>query len=110
MKERNTNGIASVVIEGTKEVLPVLVADLNAGQKNVIVSEKVLEYLIGLLPKASFNDIRNVFVDNVMQTKDMGQYVDVIGEEIRFHSSVNMIRKYYNVEEPQPTAVAVRQD
>lgn len=104
----NPEGVSTVALENLGEV-SILVADLNAGKKHVIISEDVLDYLIDLLPKAHFRDIKDVFVDKVNQTQTMVEFTTILHEELNFHQSVNMIRKYYNKSEPVvATAVAQR--
>ncbi len=92
----NTEGISVARIDG-KDV-PVLVSDLNAGTNHVIVSESVLDYLCGLLPKGSFRDIKEAFIANVTATKNMQEFAETLHNELEFHNSVNLIRQYYGRE------------
>lgn len=92
----NLEGVTVAKVNG--EDIPVLVANLNEGQRNVIVSEKVFGYLLGLLPKAKLRDIKEQFIASVSGAKDMPEYLEVIKEELEFHTNINTARQYYNME------------
>lgn len=92
----NLEGVTVAKVNG--EDIPVLVSNLNEGQRSVIVSEKVFGYLLDLLPKAKLRDIKEQFIASVSGAKDMPEYLEVIKEELEFHANVNTARQYYNME------------
>ena len=96
----NLNNVIMAKVNG--EDTPVLVANLNEGQRNVIVSEKVFGHLLGLLPKAKMSEIKEQFIASVQSSKDMPEYLQVIKEELEFHANVNTARRYYNMDEIEP--------
>lgn len=93
----NLNGITMAKVDG--QDVPVLVANLNDGQRNVIVSEKVFGNLLALLPKARLQDVKDQLISSVYKAKNMEEYLQIIKDELEFHSNVNAARKYYNMEE-----------
>jgi hypothetical protein len=102
--DKNMEGVSTVNVAGID--IPVLCADLNSGLNKVIISESVLDFLIGLLPSARLHDIKEKFIEEVRSTSDIIEFTGVLQTELEFHQSVNMIRKYYG-HEPESLASKV---
>lgn len=58
-----------------------------------LVDLNVLHKLTELLPKADFSNIRHNFREQIMNTNNLEQLVQVSEDFIAFHRSVNLIRE-----------------
>ena len=58
-----------------------------------LVDLNVLHKLTELLPKADFSNIRHNFREQIMNTSNLEQLVQVTEDFIAFHRSVNLIRE-----------------
>lgn len=58
-----------------------------------LVDLNVLHKLTELLPKADFSNIRHNFREQIMNTSNLEQLVQVSEDFIAFHRSVNLIRE-----------------
>lgn len=94
-------------VEG-KEI-PVFVADINSQIPMAIVSQNVLGYLTRLLPRVPLTDIKKNLVDRVYDAKDIGQYTDLLREELEFHESVNILKEFF-IEPVKSTGNRLRED
>lgn len=65
--------------------------------KMAVVDLKTIKRLAALLPRASFNQIKNNMIDVIRDTENLEQFVSVLEEELAFHMSINLITEY---EEP----------
>mgnify|MGYP003452423110 CR=1 FL=1 len=70
----------------------------NNDRQLALVDAKVLERLVNLLPTAPFGDIKENLIDNIDQTTTIGEYLEVLEEEIASHKTVNLITELKRVE------------
>jgi len=63
-----------------------------------LVDLAVLDKLTAMLPKESFSNIRHNFREQIMNTSNLEQLVQVSEDFIAFHRSVNLIREVLNID------------
>jgi hypothetical protein len=79
------------------------VIDLRPAVNNrplALVDLQVLNKLIALLPKADFGNIRHQLREDIMETQNLEQLVEVCTEFTAFHNSVNFIKEVIASEVP----------
>lgn len=116
MQKSTSKEIVTVKVDGIDT--PVLVANMNEGQRLALVDQGVLEHLISLLPKISLADMKQKFIQRVVETSGVEEFTELLYDELAFRVSVDIIRNFYQLDksghkaigEIEPVALSVRRD
>lgn len=75
-----------------------LAPDLNDKQKLCVISESLLSRMKDLLPRVDFSYIKREFIETVMTTRKLEDFVSVIADELDFHNSVRKVTQFFEKE------------
>lgn len=68
----------------------------------VVVPKSVMAYLIGLIPIASFTQLKVNFMTRIEEDAyNTQQLCDIIREELEFHETVNLCKEYFNIQDDE---------
>lgn len=74
-------------------------ADLNADQPLALIPQGVLSFLVSLLPQADIAKIMHTFHEKTERVETIEQWVQLLRDELEFHTSVNLLQEYFHAEE-----------
>ncbi len=70
-----------------------------------VVDLGTIQRLAKLLPTANFTEIKNELITQISGARNLEQMLQVISEELAFHTSVNIITEYKPEEVAPPQAL-----
>jgi len=92
MKNQQQNTVRPVEMMTLPNGEQAVVLVQNPSKQLALIDLLTLQRIVGQLSTASFNEMREEFVDRINGTMGIVEYVQVIAEEYNFQTTVNLIR------------------